>query len=315
MTDNVQLGLDYGIWSGPVGQQGSQLVLDEKQTVQVTRTDSGPGLVNFGVSNGTSSKLLARWAGGARSGSLQAEDLFLSDPTLNWQSTEHRGEGGSGSARIGAGSWTPTARLNGRALTLVSVQVTANGALARFAAGNPDDPSDDVLATYTLPNTGSMTNGQSGVLTVRRLSGRADGLALYEADPITGAVIDSNGRTRLPGQIGYLQAALDNARHLGLVLGADDMPAFGETSVRTDLPINTDRNYGALLLVNGSEHNLLSSYSAANRWRSNQALSLIAPDRGVSWGFEDKRPFQLGNDRDFNDVIITLTPAVPTLTA
>ena len=41
--------------------------------------------------------------------------------------------------------------MNGRALKLESLEVTSNGALARFAAGNPDDPSDDVLATYTLP--------------------------------------------------------------------------------------------------------------------------------------------------------------------
>ena len=45
-----------------------------------------------------------------------------------------------------------------------------------------------------------------------------------------------------------------------------------------------------------------------SNWRANQALGLITPDRGVSFGFEDKRPLQWGNDRDFNDVIVTLTP-------
>jgi hypothetical protein len=313
LADDVQLGIDYGTWTGPVGQQGSQLVLAESQTVQVTRTDSGAGLVKFGLTDGSSSKVLARWAHGAKPGSLQVEDLFRSDPSLNWQSTEHRSVGGAGSARIKAGSWTPTARLNGRALTLVSLQVTSNGALARFAAGNPDDTSDDVLATFTLPNTGSTAAVQNGVLTVRRLSGNADGLALYEADPVTGAVVDSRGRTRLPGQIGYLKAALDNARQLGLVLKPQDMPGFGQTAELTDLPLDLNRHYGAMLLVNGSERNLLSSYSAANNWRANQALSLIAPDRGVSFSFEDKRPLQWGNDRDFNDVIATITPAVPTV--
>ena len=315
LADNVALGLDYGTWTGPVSQQGSQLNLAEAQTVQVTRTDSGAGRVTFGVSNGAKSKLLARWARGAKSGSLQTDDLFLSDPSLNWQSTEGRSEGGAGAARVDAGTWTPTARLNGRDLTLVDLQVTANGALARFAAGNPDDVSDDVLATFTLPGTGTTTSSQNGVLTVRRLSGHADGVALYEADPVTGAVIDSKGRTRLPGQIGYLKAALDNAKSLGLVVNSQDMPAFGESAELTTLPLDLTRNYGTLLLVNGNERNLLSSYSAANNWRANQVLSLVAPDRGVSFGFEDKRPLQLGNDRDFNDVIVTLTPAVPTLTA
>jgi hypothetical protein len=315
LADDVQLGLNYGTWTGPVVQQGSQLQLSQTQTVQATRTDSGSGLVNFGLSNGAKSTLLAFWARGAKSGSIQAEDLFRSDPNLNWQSTERKSVGGAGSGRVAAGSWTPTARLNGRDLTLESLEVTANGAVARFAAGKADDPSDDVLATFTLPGTGTTTSAQSGgVLTVRRLSGRPDGLALYEADPVTGAVVDSKGRIWKPGQIGYLKAALDNAKHLGLVLGPEDMPAFGQTVERTDLPLDLNRNYGTLLLVNGSERNLISSYAAANPFRTNQALSLVAPDRGVSFGFEDKRPWQLGDDRDFNDMIVTLTPAAPTLT-
>jgi hypothetical protein len=33
----------------------------------------------------------------------------------------------------------------------------------------------------------------------------------------------------------------------------------------------------------------------------------------VSFSFEDKLPWQWGYDRDFNDVIVTLTPAAPTL--
>lgn len=314
LADNVQLGLRYGTWNGPVAQQGSQLTLSDTQTMQVTRTDSGPGLVSFGLSNGNTSKLLALWAKGAETGSIQAGDLFVDDPSLNWQSTEHRSEGGTGSARLRAGSWTPTARLNGRDLQLVDLQLTSNGAVARFAAGNPDDPSDDVLATFTLPGNGTTTGDQNGVLTVRRLSGHTNGVALYEADPVTGAVVDGRGRTRLPGQIGYLKAALDNAKSLGLVVNSDDMPDFGQTAEFTDLPLDLNRNYGTLLLVNGSEHNLLSSFAAANNWRANQALTLVAPDRGVSVGFEDKRPLQLGNDRDFNDVIVTLTTAAPTVT-
>ena len=59
---------------------------------------------------------------------------------------------------------------------------------------------------------------------------------------------------------------------------------------------------------------MISSYAAANPFRANQALSLVAPDRGVSFSFEDKLPWQWGYDRDFNDAIVTLTPAAPTLT-
>ena len=59
----------------------------------------------------------------------------------------------------------------------------SNGVLARFAAGRADDPSDDVLASFTLAGTGNTTSAETGVLTVRRLSGKSNGLALYEADP------------------------------------------------------------------------------------------------------------------------------------
>ena len=314
LADNVQVGLNYGNWTGPVAQQGTQLQFSAPETVQVTRSDSGGGLATFSLTNGSTSKLLAFWALGARPGALQAKDLFGTDPSTNWQSTESKSLGGAGSARVGAGDWTPTARLNGCELKLESLQLTSNGALARFAAGDPNDPNDDVLATYTLPSTGKTTSTQKGVLTVRRLSGRADGLALYEADPVTGAVVDSKGKTFKPGQIGYLNAALDNAKQLGLVIKPEDMPEFGKTAERTDLPLDLNRNYGTLLMVNGSESNMLSSYSKANVFGTNQALSLVAPDRGVSYGFEDKRPWEWGADRDYNDVIVTLTPAAPTLT-
>lgn len=311
-ADDVTLDLDYGVWSGPVSQQGSQLVLSEAQLLQVMRTDSGTGLVTFGLSNGTTSTLLVSRASGARSGSLQSEDLFLADPNLNWQATEGRTLGSAGSALVTAGSWSPTAVVNGRSLALESLQVESNGVLARFAAGRADDPSDDVLASFTLAGTGNTTSAETGVLTVRRLSGKSNGLALYEADPVTGAVVDSRGTTWLPGQTGYVQAALTEAKRLGLVLRPSDMPAFGETLVRTDLPVRLDRNYGALLLVNGSETDVLSSYAAANFAKTSQALSLIAPGRGVSFSFEDLLPWQF-SDRDFNDVIVTVTPAVPTL--
>lgn len=79
------------------------------------------------------------------------------------------------------------------------------------------------------------------------------------------------------------------------------MPAFGQTAELSDLPLDLNRNYGSLLMVNGSEWNMLSTYSKANAFGTNQALSLIAPGRGVSYGFEDKRPWEWGADHDFNE--------------
>jgi hypothetical protein len=219
-------------------------------------------------------------------------------------------QGSGGSAQVFAGSWRPTAVLDGVALPLLSLDVEANGAVARFAAGQPDDSSDDVTATFSLPGSGYVSAGGNGVLTIRRLSGQGNGLALYQADLLTGAVLDGAGNSVLPGHAGYLQAALATARREGLVFAPQELPGFGQVSVRGDLPLPLDHNYGALLLVNGSESELLSSYNGANPEGVCQCISLISPGRGISFAFEDRLPWQ-GSDRDFNDLCLTLTAAQP----
>jgi hypothetical protein len=275
--DDVHFNLNYGNFNGPIQVQGQQLQLSSTQPLQVIRTDSSKGQVDFGLRQGTTIVSLVQMAHAANQANLRSEQLFSNEPGFNWQSSEGKAQGGEGSALVLAGSWQPTALLDGNELALVSLDVVANGAVARFAAGRPDDSSDDIFATFCLPGCGSSSGGGNGVLTIRRLCAQNNGLALYQADPLTGAVLDGGGQIVLPGQAGYLQAALATARRDGLVLASSDLPGFGQASVRSDLPLNLDRNYGALLLVNGSESELFSSYSAANPKGVNQCLSLVAP--------------------------------------
>lgn len=116
----------------------------------------------------------------------------------------------------------------------------------------------------------------------------------------------------LLGQDGDLAAALADARRGRLELPPEDLPTFAQTSVRSDLPLDLSRNDAALLLVDGSERILLSSWTSANPGGIYRGQSLIAPGRGVSFGCEDRLETR-GDDGDFNDLIVTLTPALPTL--
>jgi inosine-uridine nucleoside N-ribohydrolase len=308
--DQVHLNLNYGNFNGPIQVQAQQLQLSSAQFLQVIRTDSGISPVDFGLSQGNTNLNLVRNAKGSSQANLKAEQLFSTNPASNWISSEGQAQGGAGSAQVASGRWSPTATANGQELTLESLELAANGLQARFTAGRPNDISDDVVANFCLPSTGIAPATGPAVLTVRRLSSLANGMALYAADPITGAVIDAKGASWLPGEGGYLPAALANAQLQGLVLQAQDLPVFGQTKQFNELPLNLSQNYGALLLVGGNGDDLISSFAAANPNQTNQCLSLIAPGRGISFSFEDLRPGQ-GSDFDFNDLSFTLTSAQP----
>lgn len=308
-ADDVRLNLTYGDFSGPMQLQNQQLQLGSAQQLQVIRTDSGSGRVDFGVSQGNTNVSLARQAQGASQANLRADQLFS---TNGWQSSEGQAQGGGGSALVAAGAWRPTAVLDGHELTLASLDLAANGVQASFAAGRPDDPSDDVVASFGLPSTGSAVQTSASVLTVRRLSAMANGLALYPSDPVTGAVTDANGTSWLPQQSGYLPVALAAAQRQGVVLRHQQLPGFGETKQFSSLPLTLSQTYGALLLVDDKESDLIGSYAAANPNQTVQCLSLIAPSRGISFAFEDKRPWQ-SSDNDFNDLSCTLTAALPSV--
>ena len=105
----------------------------------------------------------------------------------------------------------------------------------------------------------------------------------------------------MPGQSGYLQAALDHASQAGLRLTPEQLPQYGSEKIYKDLPLMADRNYGLLLLRNNDVNDLASSYSQANSDGLVRFQSFATPGRGISYGVEDH------NDHDFNDFCVTLT--------
>ena len=106
--------------------------------------------------------------------------------------------------------------------------------MASFAGG--------YQVTFTLGGSRSIATGNivdDVAVTVKRVAEFNNGLAFYEADQRTGN-ISVDGKTLAPGDAGYLQGALANARAAGLVLDAGRLPAFGQQGV-FDLPIGEVR--------------------------------------------------------------------------
>lgn len=295
----TSLVLDYGNWQGLVSaNQNNSLVFNESATLSIIRTDSNPGLVNFGFAQGNTTLTLLTDAAPASDKSINLMSIYNGS---GWQASEGQAVGSASSkaVKIQSGIWLPTAKRDGRDLMLQNINVTGNNITASF--------EDGITGNFILPGTGTAINPSDikPQLTVQRLGSYNNGLALYEADSITGAV-----GGLLPGEAGYMEAALSNAKGKNLLLHADQLPGFGGSSIYDSLPIQADKNYGMLLLVNGSESNVFSSYSAANPGGSQQFLSFGSSDRGITVGIEDLLTSN-GSDKDYNDLVVTLASSNP----
>lgn len=295
----TSLVLDYGNWQGLVSaNQNNSLVFNESATLSIIRTDSNPGLVNFGFAQGNTTLTLLTDAAPASDKSINLMSIYNGS---GWQASEGQAVGSASSkaVKIQSGIWSPTAKRDGRDLILQNINVTGNNITASF--------EDGITGNFILPGTGTAINpcDIKPQLTVQRLGSYNNGLAFYEADPVTGAVGGI-----IPGEAGYIEAALSNARGKNLLLQADQLPGFGGSSIYDSLPIQADKNYGMLLLVNGSESNVFSSYSAANPGGSQQFLSFGSSDRGITVGIEDLLTSN-GSDKDYNDLVVTLASSNP----
>jgi len=232
------------------------------------------------------------------------DSLNLVKITANqWPSTEGVPQGGMQETAIAAGTYIPVAiDASGRRLSLESLFVLGNSATALFAGG--------VEAVYAVGGSGVLANAVNFgsqvtvTATVHRLSAYNNGIALYEADALTGAVAGL-----LPGSTGYLAAALNAAKRAGTVYSAFELPEYGGTS-SLSLTFDPAKNYGFLLIVNGDENNLYSSYSVANPNESVQITSFTTPDGALTLGFEDLLTSGI-SDKDFNDIILS----IPTVAA
>ena len=282
---------NYGNWLGEVSKDGLNSVkFSQNVLLRATRVDSGGGSVNFGLSSGSNSVSLLQFANSASNGVLTLDSIYNG---TSWTSSEGKSFGGSANVQVGAGTWTPTATRNGVNLELKDIVVNGNNVTALFA--------DNVTGVLTLPGTGSADATINPVVTIQRLGAFNNALAFYEADRVTGAVV-SGSITINPGTAGYLEAALANSKSKGTYLSASLLPSYQQSKVIDSIPLNPTSNYGILLIADGNESKLYSSYSSANSGGTSQFQSFGATNRGITIGIEDRPNF----DFDYNDLIVTI---------
>jgi Txe/YoeB family toxin of Txe-Axe toxin-antitoxin module len=112
---------------------------------------------------------------------------------------------------------------------------------------------------------------------------------------------------RSPGEAGYLQAALARSEAEDLLLSAAELPGFGQALTFNDLPLESQKSYGVLLLQNGDRNTIFSSFSAANPGGETQMVRLGSDPNSFALGIEDVAVTSGRSDRDFNDTIVSIT--------
>jgi inosine-uridine nucleoside N-ribohydrolase len=309
--------VNLGSWSSNVAaiDDGGSLAIAFGQggLVSAVRGDAGSGLVDFslirasGLEAPVEAPLLQNAASSAAN--VLTMDRLFREGQPGWLGTEGNAMGASSSSStfITAGAWRPVAKRNGLDLKLKGLNVVGNAIQADF--------DGDIRALLTLSGSGSTDQVTGLSLTVRRLGSKNNGLAFYEADLVTGALLSGPGKGLLPGQAGYSSAAFQQAELSGLVLRSNELPGYSQQKVFTDIPLHSDRNYGVLLLVDDNPGSLLSSYASANPGGLAQFVAFAAEGRGISYGIEDIAVSSGFSDRDFNDLSITLTSNAPILLA
>ena len=262
------------------------------------RADSSSGLVTFGLHSNTGNNItLITGASGGTSGSLNPTNAKDDNITGGWQSTEALAIGSraiTAVQNLSGQNWTPTASQNGAALALLNLAVDGNQVTATFTGGVTS-------VFWQASGTAPALLPAPAAVEVQRLTSYDNTLGFYSVDSITGNVNDLN-----PGDTGYLQAALARSREEGLLLDARTLPAFGASATFNSLPLNTRERYGMLLLQNGDETMIFSSFAAANPGGYTQMVSLSNSPNCPVLGIEDGALAGGRSDGDFNDLIISL---------
>ena len=279
-------------------QPNFSLSFSNDEPFTLWRADNGgSGPVSFGLQSGSQTITLLSNAVAGSAGSITPDSALSGDAITGWRATEGLSVGSRGAVdglALTGTTWTPTASRDGQQLALLDLSQEGNQITASFAEG--------VTAVFGLQSTGSAPTPTPirPAVQVQRLAGYDNSLGFYALDSITGMVDGVN-----PGEAGYLQMALARSEASGLLLSAKALPAYGASQVYTDLPLDPNRNYGALLLVNGNRSRIYSSFAAANPGGAPQVISLGSSSTSLVLGFEDL-PATSG-DMDYNDLVVNIT--------
>lgn len=286
-------------WISPASSaNGNSLVFDQTVSISALRADQGDGTASFSLVSGGRSVSLLQNANGGAAGSITPETLHP-DGDHGWRATEGRPVGAAAALHnldLTGSSWTPTASLDGQQKTLQAVQVEGNRVTAVFEGGLTLRLFLETI--LSAPNAASVRPE----VHIQRLAGYNNALGFYPVDSITGLVDGLN-----PSEDGYLQAALARAEASDLLLGAGDLPGYGEERSFRDLALDPNLQYGVLLLQNGRSDRIFSSFAAANPSGSPQMVSLGNDSTGMVLGIEDIDVNGGLSDRDYNDIILKIS--------
>ena len=300
----TSLDLKFGNWNSGISNNSKSFSLAKNTDFTISRTDHSKELISFGILQNDSGieRMVLLEARASSSQALDRDHLFDEEWTLSdWQTQGNS----SYIPELTSGDYTPIAKdSSGKSLQLETVESHGNAIIASFEGG--------IEVNFTAQGTGILEAGSGNIdVSISRLGWNNNGLAFYEADPITGAIQTGN-RTLLPGDTDYLSSALQLAKNSGTYLSASQLPQYKGSQTYDNLPLEASKNYGLLLLHSDHSNQLSSSYSQANLGEAVQMKSFYTPGRGITYGIED---LTLSNsDRDYNDLIVTLYADQPIIT-
>ncbi|MCP9787932.1 FG-GAP repeat protein [Cyanobium sp. Maggiore-St4-Cus] len=297
------LGPSYELQSNIEINEGNTISFANDGPLTTWRSDSGSGLVNFGLQRenpvpSTVRELLLSDAMGGSAGSINPINVLDDSPEGGWQSSEGIAVGSrsiSDVTFLSGPAWTPTASRDGIDLELLELSLNGNQITARFEGGVRAEFWQARGTAHTLEPVPASVK-------VERLAGYNNAIGFYSVDSITGLV---DGRS--PGEAGYLQAALARCEAEDLLLSASELPGFGQALTFNALPIDSQKSYGVLLLQDGNRETIFSSFSAANPGGETQMVRLGSEANRFTLGLEDIAVTSGLSDRDFNDNIVRIS--------
>jgi hypothetical protein len=168
----------------------------------------------------------------------------------------------------------------------------------------PEKPQDinawvyEVVDVQTIPEAmgaESTAVGANWQLNIKKLGVLDATVHIYEADSITGVLIDKDKNQFYPDQDIYFSKAIENAKH---TFDSSELPAYrGEKTYALE-ELETNKNYGFVVEVNG---NTFGTYGPTSSHFV--GLSSLNSDSSLSIGFEDT----VNGDNDLNDLIFTVS--------
>lgn len=233
------------------------------------------------------------------------------DGYSKYLSSEGKSQGSSQHIALLSGSYNVYAiDSEGRRYGLRELRSSSNGVAMRLHHENknmvPSPDGEPISISLSLASTGTNTILQSGEVSLRisRLGMLNNSIAFYPVSDLLTGMITLDGIEYLPRDSKYLSSALQLSKDNDLLVNPYLMPTY-QGSVDISLKtLDPSIPHGLLLLVDGNQQNLFSSFSAANPFGASQFLSIATGDGSLMFGVEDLLSTSLASDRDFNDLLI-----------